>query len=175
MKDGGELGWLRLTDKSDLVLTTLHVLQHQDRGIFGESHAIIPREAITSVRLSWRRSRGLIILATVLLVICMILTIGLIIEGRAWVDALTLSPVAMSFIQYGSLSGGLAVYVLFWFTKRNEIQIMAPTATLGGIPRSYEEADKFCALLVSEFEDQPRATNNGKSEAPRMKAAEWRL
>ena len=175
MKDGSELGWLRLTDKSDLVLTTLHVLQHQDRGIFGESHAIIPREAITSVRLSWRRSRGLIIMGTILLVICMILTIGLIIEGRAWVDALTLSPVAMSFIQYGSLSGGLAVYVLFWFTKRNEIQIMAPTATLGGIPRSYEEADKFCALLVSEFEDQPRATNNSKSEAPRMKAAEWRL
>jgi len=175
MKDGGELGWLRLTDKSDLVLTTLHVLQHQDRGIFGESHAIIPREAITSVRLSWRRSRGLIILGTILLVICMILTIGLIIEGRAWVDALTLSPVAMSFIQYGSLSGGLAVYVLFWFTKRNEIQIMAPTATLGGIPRSYEEADKFCALMVSEFEDQPRATNNSKSEVPRMKAAEWRL
>jgi hypothetical protein len=175
MKNGGELGWLRLTDKSDLVLTTLHVLQHQDRGIFGESHAIIPREAITSVRLSWRRSRGLIIMGTILLVICMILTIGLIIEGRAWVDALTLSPVAMSFIQYGSLSGGLAVYVLFWFTKRNEIQIMAPTATLGGIPRSYEEADKFCALLVSEFEDQPRATNNSKSEAPRMKAAEWRL
>ena len=175
MKDGGELGWLRLTDKSDLVLTTLHVLQHQDRGIFGESHAIIPREAITSVRLSWRRSRGLIFLGTILLVICMVLTIGLIIEGRAWVDALTLSPLAMSFIQYGSLSGGLAVYVLFWFTKRNEIQIMAPTATLGGIPRSYEEADKFCALLVSEFEDQPRATNNSKSEAPRMKAAEWRL
>ena len=51
---------VELTDKSDLVLTTLHVLQHQDRGIFGESHAIIPREAITSVRLSWRRSRGLI-------------------------------------------------------------------------------------------------------------------
>jgi hypothetical protein len=175
MKDGGELGWLRLTDKSDLVLTTLHVLQHQDRGIFGESHAIIPREAITSVRLSWRRSRGLIIMGTILLVICMILTIGLIIEGRAWVDALTLSPLAMSFIQYGSLSGGLAVYVLFWFTKRNEIQIMAPTATLGGIPRSYEEADKFCALMVSEFEDQPRATNNSKSEVPRMKAAEWRL
>src|SRR4030095_9409663 len=148
------------------------------RGIFGESHAIIPREAITSVRLSWRRSRGLIIMGTILLVICMVLTIGLIIEGRAWVDALTLSPVAMSFIQYGSLSGGLAVYVLFWVTQRNEIQIMAPTATLGGIPRSYEEADKFCALMVSEFEDQPRATNNSKSEAPsRPKAAdhEWRL
>jgi hypothetical protein len=178
MKEGGELGWLRLTDKSDLVLTTLHVLQHQDRGIFGESHAIIPRKAITSVRLSWRRSRGLLVLGTILLVISMILTIGLIIEGRAWVEALTLSPLAMSFIQYGSLLGGIAVYVLFWFTKRNEIQIMAPTATLGGIPRSYEEADKFCALLVSELEDQSGATNKSKSEVPsRPKAAdhEWRL
>jgi hypothetical protein len=178
MKEGGELGWLRLTDKSDLVLTTLQVLQHQDRGIFGESHAIIPRKAITSVRLSWRRSRGLLVLGTILLVISMILTIGLIIEGRAWVEALTLSPLAMSFIQYGSLLGGIAVYVLFWFTKRNEIQIMAPTATLGGIPRSYEEADKFCALLVSELEDQSGATNKSKSEVPsRPKAAdhEWRL
>ena len=178
MKEGGELGWLRLTDKSDLVLTTLQVLQHQDRGIFGERHAIIPRKAITSVRLSWRRSRGLLVLGTILLVSSMILTIGLIIEGRAWVEALTLSPLAMSFIQYGSLLGGIAVYVLFWFTKRNEIQIMAPTATLGGIPRSYEEADKFCALLVSELEDQSGATNKSKSEVPsRPKAAdhEWRL
>jgi hypothetical protein len=178
MKEGGELGWLRLTDKSDLVLTNLHVLQHQDRGIFGESHAIIPRKAITSVRLSWRRTLGLIVLGTILLVICMILTIGLIIEGRAWVEALTLSPLALSLMQYGSLSGGIAVYVLFWFTKRNEIQIMAPTATLGGIPRSYEEADKFCALLVSELEDQSGATNKSKSEVPsRPKAAdhEWRL
>ena len=178
MKEGGELGWLRLSDKSDLVLTSLHVLQHQDRGIFGESNAIIPRKAITSIRLSWRRSRGLIFLGTILLVICMILTIGLIIEGRAWVEALTLSSLAMSFIQYGSLSGAIGVYVLFWFAKRNEIQIMAPTATLGGIPRSYEEADKFCALLVSELEDQPGATNKGENGAPsRPKESdhEWRL
>ena len=150
MKEGGELGWLRLSDKSDLVLTSLHVLQHQDRGIFGESNAIIPRKAITSVRLSWRRSRWLIFLGTILLVICMILTIGLIIEGRAWVEALRL----------------------------NEIQIMASTATLGGMPRSYEEADKFCALLVSELEDQPSATNKGENGAPsRPKESdhEWRL
>jgi hypothetical protein len=178
MKEGGELGWLKLSDKSDLVLTSLHVLQHQDRGIFGESHAIIPRKAITSVRLSWRRSRGLLVLGTILLVISMILTIGLIIEGRAWVEALTLSPLGMSFIQYASLLGGIAVYVLFWFTKRNEIQIMAPTANLGVIPRSYEEADKFCALLISELEDQSGATNKCESEVPsRPKAAdhEWRL
>src|SRR4030095_1375953 len=178
MKEGGELGWLRLTDKSDLVLTSLHVLQHQDRGIFGESQAIIPRKAITSVRLSWRRSKGLVVLGTTLLVIYVILIIGSIIAGPAWEQALTLSSLTMSFIQYGSLLGGIGVYVLFWFAKRNEIQITASTTTLGGTPRSYEEADKFCALLVSELEDQPSATNKGENQAPsRPKEAdhEWRL
>ena len=178
MKEGGELGWLRLSDKSDLVLTSLHVLQHQDRGIFGESNAIIPRKAITSVRLSWRRSQGLVVLGTILLAIYVIFMIGSIIAGPAWEQALTMSSLAMSFIQYGSLSGGIGVYVLFWFAKRNEIEIMAPTTTIGGIPRSYEEADKFCALLVSELEDQPRATNKSESEAassPKAADHDWRL
>ncbi len=178
MKEGGELGWLRLTDKSELVLTTLHVLQHQDRGMFGESHAIIPRKAITSVRLSWRRSQGLVVLGTILLAIYVIFMIGSIIADPAWEQALTMSSLAMSFIQYGSLSGGIGVYVLFWFAKRNEIEIMAPTTTIGGIPRSYEEADKFCALLVSELEDQPRATNKSESEAassPKAADHDWRL
>src|SRR5512144_1106783 len=105
MNEGGELGWLRLTDKSDLVLTSLHVLQHQDRGIFGESHAIIPRKAITSVRLSWRRRQGLVVLATMLLVVYVILMIGSIIAGPALEEALTVSFVAISLIQYGSLLG----------------------------------------------------------------------
>ena len=178
MKEGGELGWLRLTDKSDLVLTTLHVLQHQDRGMFGESHAIIPRKAITTVRLSWRRSQGLVVLGTILLAFYAILMIGSIIAGPALEQALTMSSLAMSFIQYGSLLGGIGVYVLFWFAKRNEIEIMAPTATIGGIPRSYEEADKFCVLLVSELEDQPRATNKAESEAassPKAADHDWRL
>jgi hypothetical protein len=111
-----------------------------------------------------------VVLGTILLVIYVILMIGPIIAGPAWDQALTLSSLAMSFIQYGSLSGGLAVYILFWFTKRNEIQIMAPTATLGGTPRSYEEADKFCTLLVSEWEDQPRETNKSETADP-----DWRL
>ena len=178
MNEGGELGWLRLIDKSDLVLTSLHVLQHQDRGIFGESHAIIPRKAITSVRLSWRRRQGLVVLATMLLVVYVILMIGSIIAGPALEEALTVSFVAISLIQYGSLLGGIGVCVLFWFDKRNEIQIMAPTTTLGGKPRSYEEADKFCALLVSELEDQPRANNKSENKAPgEPKAADhdWRL
>ena len=182
MNEGIELGWLRLTDKSDLVLTTLHVLQHQDRGIFGESHAIIPRKAITTVRISWQRSRGLLVVGTILLVIYLILIIDSISGGLvgilSWEQALNLSSSAVSFIEYGLLLGGIGIFVWFWFYKRYEIQIMAPTATLEGIPRSYEEAKEFCSLLVSELKDQPRTAKKSENEAEsRPKAADhdWHL
>ena len=178
MSEGVELGWLSLTDKSDLVLTRLHVLQHQDRGIFGESHTIIPRQAITSIQLSWRRSQALIFLGTIFLVISVILIVGSIVRGPAWGEALKLSSSAISFIQYGLLLGGIVVYMLFWFAKRNEIRIFTPTATLGGIPIGYEEADKFCALLVSELENQPRVTNKREIEeasTPKAPEHDWRL
>ncbi|HEY7322579.1 MAG TPA: hypothetical protein VIE89_33860 [Candidatus Binatia bacterium] len=178
MNEGVELGWLSLTDKSHLILTRLHVLQHQDRGIFGESHTIIPRQAITSIQLNWRRSHSLIFLGTIFLVISVILIVSSIVRGPAWVEDLGLSSSAMPFIQYGLLLGGIGVYILFWFAKRNEIQIFTPTATLGGTPVGYEEADKFCALLVSELEDQPRVTHKSKSEeanSPKTPDHDWHL
>ena len=182
MNEGIELGWLRLTDKSDLVLTTLHVLQHQDRGIFGESHAIIPRKAITTVRISWRRSRGLLVVGTILLVIYLILIIDSISGGLvgilSWEQALNLSSSAVSFIEYGLLLAGIGIFVWFWFYKRYEIQIMAPTATLEGIPRSYEEAKEFCSLLVSELKDQPRTAKKSENEAegrPKGADHDWHL
>src|SRR5438067_9620694 len=154
MNEGIELGWLRLTDKSDLVLTTLHVLQHQDRGIFGESHAIIPRKAITTVRISWRRSRGLLVVGTILLVIYLILIIGSIIGGpvgiSSWEQALNLSSSAVSFIEYGLLLGGIGIFVWFWFYKRYGILIMSLEATLEGVHRSYEEGKGIWYLLVKE-------------------------
>jgi hypothetical protein len=178
MNEGSELGWLRLTDKSDLVLMTHHVLQQQDRGIFGQSHTIIARNAITTVRLSWQRSRGLLFVGTALLVAYLILMIGSIIAGAAWEQALNLSSSVMSFIEYGSLLAGSSILVLFWFYKRNEIQIMSPTATLEGMPQSYEEAKSFCSLLASESNDQPRTARKSENEAAsRPKAADhdWRL
>jgi hypothetical protein len=182
MNEGIELGWLRLTDKSDLVLTTLHVLQHQDRGIFGESHAIIPRKAITTVRISWRRSRGLLVVGTILLVIYLILIIGSIsgspVGISSWEQVLNLSSSAVSFIEYGLLLAGIGIFVWFWFYKRYEIQIMAPTATLEGIPRSYEETKKFCSLLVSELKDQPRTAKKSENEAegsPKAADHNWHL
>jgi hypothetical protein len=178
MNEGSELGWLRLTDKSDLVLTTHLVLQQQDRGIFGQSHTIIPRKAITTVQISWQRSRWLLVVGTVLLVAYLILMIGSIIAGPAWEQALNLSSSAMFFVEYGSLLAGIGIFILFWFYKRNEIQIMTPTATLEGIPVSYEEAKSFCSLLATESKDQPRTASKSENEAPSSpKAADrdWRL
>ena len=182
MNEEIEVGRLRLTDKSDLVLTTFHVFQRQDRGIFGESRAIIPCNAITTVRISWQRSRGLVVLGTILLVIYVVLMISSIIAGRAgipsWEPVLNLSSTAVSLIQYGSLLGSIGLFVLFWFYQRNEIQIVAPTGTLGGSPRNFNEATKFCSLLVSESRDHPAQAERSENEVasnPKAADPDWQL
>ena len=178
MNEEMEVGWLRLRDESDLVLTNLHVFQRQDRGIFGESQVIIPRKAITTVQISWRRSRGLVVLATILLVIGLGLMISANVSGLAPEQVLQLASSAVFLIQYGSLLGGICAWVLFWLYKRNEIRIVAPTESLGGVPQSYEEAQKFCSLIVAGMRDQPAAGKEKEKEAAeRSKTAEhdWRL
>jgi hypothetical protein len=167
-----------LRDEGDLVLTNLHVFQRQDRGIFGESQVIIPRRAITTVLISWRRSRGLVVLGTVLLIIGLGLMISANVSGLAPEQVLQLASSAVLLIQYGCLLGGICAWVLFWLYKRNEIRIVAPTESLGGVPQSYEEAQKFCSLIVAGMRDQPAAGKEKEKEAAeRSKTAEhdWRL
>jgi hypothetical protein len=99
-------------------------------------------------------------------------------SGFAPEQVLQLSSSAMFSIQYGSLLGGIGLWVLFWFYKRNEIRIMAPTETLGGVPQSYEDAQKFCSLMVSGISDQPATSkDNQKEETGRPKTPEhdWQL
>jgi hypothetical protein len=182
MNEEIELGALSLTDKSDLVLTAVHVFQHQDRGIFGESRAIIPRKAITTVRISWQRSRGLLVLGAILLATFLVFVISSIFAGPAgmapWEQVLNLSSSAVSLIQYASLLGAIGIFVLFWFYKRNEIQIVALTGTLGGTPRSYEEAKKFCFLLASESRDQQataKKSENAAASSPATADHDWQL
>jgi hypothetical protein len=178
MTEEMEVGWLRLSDESDLVLTNLHVFQRQDQGIFGESQVIIPREAITTVQISWRRNRGLVVLGTLLVLVWLGLMVSASFSGFAPEQVLQLSSSALFSIQYGALLGGIALWILFWFYKRNEIRIMAPTETLGGVPQSYEDAQKFCSLMVSGISDQPAAgKDNQREETERPKTAEhdWQL
>jgi hypothetical protein len=152
-----ELGWLRLTDKSELVVTSVHLFQHQNRRIFGESQTVIPRNAITAVRIGWQRSRWLAFFGTILVLTYLALTIGSIMTGPEGLVVFNLSSSTITSIQYGSLLGGIGLLVLFWFDKQTEIEIMAPTTTIGGIAKSYEEAQKFCSIFVPCMNVQPPA------------------
>lgn len=200
MDDEIELARLRLADKSDLVLTKLHVCQHREGGIFGENRSMIPREAIAGVKLDWRRSRGLLVLGTVLLAVWLVFLLGSVAidfgmpaglqphtlsgAGSSTDDPLRsyarefFSSFPASVVQYALLLGGIGVFLLFWFYKRNAIQIMTAGASIGGIPKSYDEARKFCDLLFSDSGERPTVTKGAaKGAASPVKAVEpeWRL
>ena len=182
MNDERELGWLRLTDKSQLVLTTGHVFQHQDYGIFGENRAIIPRRAITTVRLSWQRSRGALLFGLILFLSSLALIVanqmnqpeGISFNTRLFV----ISSSTLSLIQYGLLIAGLALIALFWFHKKNEIQILGSAGSIGGTPIHYEDAEEFCLLLMGARKEpspaaaivEPEPENSPKTADP-----DWRL
>jgi hypothetical protein len=182
MNDERELGWLRLTDKSQLVLTTGHVFQHQDYGIFGENRAIIPRRAITTVRLTWQRSRSALLFGLILF----LAALGLIIanqmnqpEGIALNTRLFAIPSStLSLIQYGLLVTGLALIALFWFHKKNEIQILGGTGSIGGTPVDYEAAEDFCLLLMGASKEPTPPVANVEPEpenSPKTTDPDWRL
>jgi hypothetical protein len=177
-----ELGWLNLTDRTRLVLTSLYVFQHQDRGIFGTSHDIVPLRAITTIRLSWRRSRALVILGAIALLVFLLLTINSLTAGpaeRPFVEQfLNLSASTVSFIEYGALLAAVALFVLFWLYKSHELQITAAGGSVGGSPRSYEEARRFCSLVISELTDHraPAATLESEPAAqPQTNDRDWKL
>jgi hypothetical protein len=182
MNDESELAWLNLTDKTRLVLTSLYVFRHQDGGIFGASHEIVPLRAITTIRLSWRRSRGLIVLGAVALLAFLSLLISAMTAAageRPFVEQLlNLSASTVSFIEYGALVAAVALFVLFWLCKSHEVQIMAPNGSVGGTPRSYEEARKFCSLVISELTNHRPAPTSVESEpavAAQPDDRDWRL
>ncbi len=200
MNEEIEVAWVRLADNSDLVLTSLYVFQHKDAGIFGESKAIIRREAVSMVRVGWQRSRTLLTLGSLLLAVFLGLMVGSLIAGPAEIsvaqqatgpaaagappstgimsyvrDVVLFS--AASIIQYGSLLGGIGILVLFWFYRRREVQIVGPGGTIGGMPKSYEDAQKFCDLLLSGVKEPPptkKETQKPKESKPAAES-DWRL
>jgi len=182
MNGESEIGWLRLSDKSDLVLTERHVFQQRDSGLFGESRTTIQRQAITSVRISWERSRALVALGALLIVIFLVFLIvsivGLPGELSNWDVSFNTESSFVSFIEYGSLAGGIALLFLFVLYKRNQIQILTSGVTLGGEPRSYEEAEQFYTLLVGGLNSTAKTSDEKANEASRRATAtdhDWPL
>jgi hypothetical protein len=182
MNQESELGWLNLTDNSKLILTSHYVFQQQDRGIFGESHEIIPLRAITTIRLTWRRSRALIVLGALTLMTFLFLLVSSITAApgeQPFAEQLfNLSSSTVAFVEYGALLAAIALFVLFWLYKSHELQIMAVSGSVGGAPRSYEEAQRFCSLLISELTDHRAPLGNVENEpaeSPQATDRDWKL
>jgi hypothetical protein len=182
MNEEIELGSLKLTDKSELVLTTLHVFQHEQKGILGEKQTIIPRNAITTVRLGWERSRWLAVLGTVLFVVSFVLMISFkvadFIGALSRNQILNFSSSAIPFIEYSLIVGGIGLFLLFWFDKRMQIQIVAPGGTIGGMPRSFEEAQRFCALFIPKMREQLAMAQQAEQRAaskPKAVDPDWQF
>lgn len=182
MNEEIELAWLRLTDKSQLVLTTRHVFQHQDYGIFGENRGIIPRHAITTVRIGWQRSRWAMLLGVILLVSSLALIVhNQINQGNELTFTsrlLFISSSTLWWLQYGLLAAGLALIALFWFHKRSEIHIGAVNGGIGGTPVKYEDAEEFCLLLMGAGKEPMPATPKAEPEpdaSPKTTDRDWRL
>jgi hypothetical protein len=160
-----ELGHVAVTDRrgrsSYLILTNYRIYHHKEGSIFGSSKTFIPHEAITSVQLGWRRLWWILALGLILLAIC----IFSMVQGLE------------SLLQYGLLLGSLSMFLLFWFYRTSDIQIMSPTETLGGSPDNYDDGRKFCELLLSALDEDAAGDTEGAVKTSRKSAseAEWRL
>ena len=180
-----ELGKLAVVDPSgisgEIVLTNNRAYQHRDSGIFGDNTTIIPYRAITTIRIGWRRAFWPLVLGSILLVLWLlsiVLNLEPLLASIQLPGSIHASAYA-HFARYLLVLGGAGLLLLFWFWKRGEIQIMAPTATIGGKPQNHGEARKFCDLLLSivmreramqgEAQEKVAPAKNGTTEE------DWRL
>jgi hypothetical protein len=131
-----ELDRLTMADGSSIVLTTRHVYQHKDGGWLGDSKVIIPREAVTSVTLLWRRRLVFLLVGAILL------------AAAAALHVFRFQLALPEFVAPAVAVLGVLIMLITWL-RSNTVQIMAPGATLEGQPNSYDAARRFCALLLS--------------------------
>lgn len=146
-----EVARLAMTDRSDVVLTTHHVSRRKDSGWRGENSVIIPREAITSVSLEWHRNLGFIIAGAIVLLISLA------------PQVFTLPFSLPVFVQPTVAAVGVAIMLLSLIRSKS-IQIAGPTAAIEGEPDDYEDAEKFCDLLLTGTKERPPGGKNNELE-----------
>ena len=157
-----ELARLSMADSSNLVLTNQNIYQRTNRGWIGRTNVMIPRAAITTVRLEWRRSLGLLNFGLVLLIV------------SAPLQFLEL-PFSLPFYVAPTLAVLGVALMLLSIVKSKVIQIMAPSAAIGGTPRNYDDAQRFCSLILSAMNEQaPPGVDNEKTAAAKRDAVDSR-
>lgn len=160
-----EIGHLAVTDRrgrsSYLVLTNYRVYHQREGSIFGSSKTFIPHKAITSIQIGWRRLWWILALGLILLGGCVFSVIG------------GFEPL----LQYGVLLGSLGMFLLFWFYRASDIEIMSATATIGGKPDKHDDGQKFCDLLLSVLDEEAVEPMEEARTVSKKKTSEadWRL
>jgi hypothetical protein len=148
-----ELARLAMTDRSHIILTNHHVSRRKNSGWRGKNGVIIPREAITSVSLEWHRNLGFIIAGALVLLVSLA------------PQVFTLPFSLPVFVQPTVAAVGVAITLLS-LIKSKTIQIASPTAAIEGEPDDYEDAEKFCDLLLTGTKERPPAGKNDEMEVP---------
>ncbi len=179
-----ELGRLAVVDPSgvsaEIVLTNLRVYQNKDSGIFGYNVTIIPYSAITTVRVGWRRAFWVLLAGLIVFVLGLF---SVVIDVQSLLLSSQLSGSAQAatylhFVRYLLLLVGAGLLLVFWFWKRSEVQIMAPTVTIAGRPKNHAEGQRFCDLLLSIMHEPVTEGAGEEKEAGATKESaekEWRL
>jgi hypothetical protein len=143
---------LEMGDHSEMLLTDFAVHLDKNLGFYGNSSIRIPLRAITSIRVGWQRSGGLLFLGIIFFGLWGFLLFGETVwqQGHKFLSSYGMVG------QYIFLVAALGVVALYFFYKPSHIQITAPTATIEGAPKSHEAARTFCDLVLWRIKEQNR-------------------
>lgn len=165
MADEVELARLLMADNSEMVLTTHHVYQRKDRGWRGEVRVVIPREAITSIKIEWHRNLGFIVGGVIALAI-----------GGALYFVDFPFPVPEFAAPVAAIFG--VALMLLCLIKSKSIHITASTVTIGGEPDDYKQAERFYALLLGDGKELPETAKQNEVATPpkdETQESKWQL
>ena len=159
-----ELQRLPMSDGSELVLTTYASHQHNDRGIFGKSIITIPHTSVSVLKIGWKRLEWALILGVILSACWGIVALAVFSGSSKLLGTLSISDRLLRWGLYGLalLAGGS--FTLFGFWKRREIWIMAPSASIGGVPKNWNDALAFHEGLHSVLRGAGPQGNETKKE-----------
>ena len=122
--------------KSELVVTDARVYGEIKRGIFGEEELSIPIDSIDTVFLGWKR-HGILLALGVL---------GLLGGGAAimFADLEKLAGIVCCVI-------GAIFLLIFWLLRPPKLLVNSGKFSIGGQPRSVEEARNFMSVLNAQI------------------------
>ena len=167
-----EIQRLPMSDGSELVLTAYAAHRHSDRGIFGKSIITIPHASVSVLKIGWKRLESVLILGVILSACWGIVAVAAFSGSSKFLGALSISDGLLRWGLYGLglLAGGF--FALFGFWKRRELWIMAPGASIGGVPKNWSDALAFYEGLYSILRgvepegDETKSGEEAKREQP---------